>query len=221
MAYIDQTRRPSLGGMAAVIAVHAAIGLVLMAGLTVAGRIIEEDGPIVAIPLPQDPPPPPPETPPEARSNPSEMTPPITAPKPIIDLVPTPPRVDVSDLIPPSRPLPQPGPAIDRVIPAPTPSFAPVGAKPRNDPGQWITADDYRSDWIRRGLVGRASFRLDVAANGTVTGCRITSSTGHEALDQATCRLVSRRARFEPARGPNGEPVAGSYSQSVLWRLPE
>jgi protein TonB len=54
-----------------------------------------------------------------------------------------------------------------------------------------------------------------------VTGCTITRSTGHAALDKATCDLVSKRGRFDAARDGNGKPVAGSYSNSVRWSIPE
>lgn len=225
MAYFDQTRRASPGSMAAVIGVHAAIGALLIAGLTVSD-IVATDDPIISTwdeKLP--PPPPPPEAPPEIEPAPRDAaTPPLYVPQPKLDIDPQPFEFDTTDLIPPPLPpRPQPGP---RVTPGPVvtpaiPKLDPVAAAPRNDPGGWVTNADYRSDWIRRELTGTARFRLDIAASGKVTGCTITRSTGHEALDEATCRLVQRRARFQPARGSDGEPVAGSYSSAVLWQLPE
>ena len=44
---------------------------------------------------------------------------------------------------------------------------------------------------------------------------------GHPALDAATCDLVTKRARFDAARDNTGKPVAGTYSNSVTWRIPE
>jgi protein TonB len=64
-------------------------------------------------------------------------------------------------------------------------------------------------------------FRLDIAADGRVVGCPITGSSGHPELDAATCALVRRRARFQPARGSEREPGAGSYSNAIDWQLPE
>ncbi len=105
--------------------------------------------------------------------------------------------------------------------PEPISSFTPVGAKPRNDPAAWLSTDDYRPSWVRRKLTGLARFRLEIAANGRVTDCTLTGSTGHGVLDTATCKLVTQRARFEPARSGTGEAVASSYSGAVLWQLPE
>lgn len=109
-------------------------------------------------------------------------------------------------------------------FPAPGPSaspFDPVGARPRGNPGKWVTNNDYRSRWIMEELSGTARFTLAIDASGKVTGCTVTRSTGHAPLDAATCDLVTKRARFEAARDGNGKPVAGSYSGTITWRIPE
>ena len=52
------------------------------------------------------------------------------------------------------------GNAIGEISTTPLPSFAdPVSAKPRGNPGEWVTDADYRSRWIREGLSGTARFR--------------------------------------------------------------
>ncbi len=224
MAYADNRTNASPASLAAVIGLHAAAGAFLIAGFSVAGVIAEGDKRFVAIPLPKDPPPPPPPKPiPDPSAN-TPMTPPIFVPKPDLNLVPAPPRIPTTDLFPPPMPpSPIPGPTTTPgpIVPPSVPSVAPVGASPRNDPGRWVTDADYRSAWIRRDMAGTARFRLEIAANGAVTDCTVTSSTGHEALDTATCSLIQRRAKFQPARGSEGEPVAGSFESSILWRLPQ
>ena len=62
---------------------------------------------------------------------------------------------------------------------------------------------------------------LEIAADGRVTNCTITGTSGHPQLDVATCALVSKRAKFQPARGSEGQPVAGSYSNAIDWQLPD
>ena len=103
----------------------------------------------------------------------------------------------------------------------PAPTFNPVSVTPRGNPGRWITDNDYRTSWINRGYSGVASFALEIGANGRVNDCRITASTGHDALDAATCRLLSNRARFNPAKDNSGNSVAGTYTSSVNWQIPE
>ena len=226
MSYLTQSNRASVGSIAAVAAIHAGVGALLVFGLTVSGAMPDIITRLPAKDIRDVPPPPPPPPPPENTATPKESTvPPVFTPVPKLDLKPTPPIIDTTDLIPPPIPSPQPGRG-EIVLPkpappAPTPSFEPVSARPKNDPGRWLSNNDYRPSWTRRELTGLAKFRLEIAANGRVSNCTVTGSTGHSELDAATCSLVSKRARFEPARGGNGEPVAGSYTGSVLWQLPE
>ncbi|GMM93198.1 energy transducer TonB [Qipengyuania sp. MTN3-11] len=223
MSYLDQTRRASPGSMAAVIAIHAGIGAVLVFGLSVAGTVIDKAPPIPSFDV-RDPPPPeiPPEPVPDATA--WSVSPPITAPRPELDLRPVPPTFDVRDIVLPPlppAPIPRSTPSITPSVPSPTPTIDPVAARPRNDPAGWVTTDDYRSSWINRDLTGTARFRLEIAADGRVANCTITGSTGHSELDNATCNLVTRRARFQPARGTDGDAVAGTYASSVRWVVPD
>ena len=113
---------------------------------------------------------------------------------------------------------------IRRANPEPTPRaalFKPVGASPRTNPGRWVTDRDYRPRWMREGLTGSASFTLAIDAQGKVTACTITRSTGHEPLDSATCQLIRERARFDAARDATSKPVAGSYTGTITWRMPD
>ena len=220
MSYVDQSRRPSPASMAAVIGVHAAVAALLVTGLTVTGVIETKDGPLISTEYKLPEPPPPPEPTAEPRPNVEPTQPKITVPQPKFELKPVPPTVPTTPLILPRPPIPQPGLEVTLPKPTPAPSFTPVGAKPRNNPGAWLSNNDYRPSWVRQELTGLASFRLEIAANGRVTECTVTGSTGHSELDAATCSLVTKRARFEPARGSNGEAVAGSYTGSVLWQLP-
>lgn len=219
MSYVDQSRRPSPASMVAVVGVHAAIAAALVAGLTVSGVIVPDDGPLISTEykLPE-PPPPDPVDPVEPKAAPSDPV--IHIPQPRLDIKSADPVIPTTPLVFPPLPKPSPGLGTELLKPTPQPGFDPVAAKPRNDPSRWLSDDDYRPSWARRELTGTARFRLEIAASGKVTDCRVTGSTGHAELDQATCALVTRRARFEPARGTSGEPVAGSYAGAVQWELP-
>jgi protein TonB len=220
MSFVDQSRRPSPASMAAVVAIHAATGAALILGLTVTGTLPEVITKIKGINI--EVPPPPPQDPVEDVKQTESAKQQIVAPLPPLDLNTRPTDVDVTltPIIPPPLPTGL-GAGIELPIAKPKPASDPVAARAKNDPGRWLTNSDYRPGWTRRELTGLASFRLDIAANGKVTGCSITRSTGHPELDEATCALVTKRARFEPARGPSGEPVAGSYNGSVSWELPD
>ena len=84
-----------------------------------------------------------------------------------------------------------------------------------------MTESDYRTVWINREWTGTARFSLKINASGRVTGCEITRSTGHNALDNATCELIAKRARFNAATDANGQAVASTYSNAISWELPD
>lgn len=220
MAYLDTNRRPSGASLVAVVVIHGAVGAALIFGLSVTGIIAEDEAPIPTWDITT--PPPPPEPPKAEPRQPERTQPDVYVPTPPVPLPTQPSFVDTTDVIPLPTPRPIPGPALTpQPLPSITPSFAPIAAKPRNDPKRWVTTEDYRGNWIRQEMTGKARFRLEIAADGRVAGCTVTGSSGHPELDAATCALVSRRAKFQPARGSEGEPVAGSYSNAIDWQLPD
>lgn len=224
MAYLQQnTWRDRPGAVGAVIVIHGLIGYALITGLKGTAILTEKDpfqGYEVKVPI--DPPPPPrPEA--KAEADPKLSQPKVNAPMPPIDVGPQRPPIDASDvIIPQYDPIPKPLPsAAPGPITTPSPKFSPVSARPRNNPGSWVTTADYRSSWINREMVGTARFRLGVTADGKVQDCTITSSSGYSELDKATCDLVTRRARFDAAKDEAGARTSGSYTGSVRWELPE
>ena len=68
---------------------------------------------------------------------------------------------------------------------------------------------------LRNEEEGTTGFRLTVGPNGRVTDCTVTSSSGSNALDAATCRIMRSRARFTPARNNLGEPTTDSVSARI------
>jgi len=76
---------------------------------------------------------------------------------------------------------------------------------------------DYPTKMIENGDAGVVSAHLYIAADGKVTGCKVTETSGAEALDALTCRLATQRARFAPARDAGGQAVAGDYYVAVTW----
>jgi len=92
-------------------------------------------------------------------------------------------------------------------------------AAPRAGLASYIGASDYPAEALRRRLEGTTMFELSIGANGIVTSCAIVSSSGHDVLDNALCRILSARARFTPARDSAGNPVPGTYASSYTWRL--
>lgn len=92
---------------------------------------------------------------------------------------------------------------------------------PANNPGSWVTNDDYPAEAMRAEHEGVTAFRLTYDATGKTTGCEVTSSSGHAELDEATCRLLAERATFIPGRDAAGKQTGGTYSNRVRWQIPD
>lgn len=99
--------------------------------------------------------------------------------------------------------------------------FAPKTARPRGNQAGWVTTDDYPTADIRAGHTGTVRFRVAIDASGRVTGCTVTQSSGFAGLDAATCRNVTRRARFDGASDAMGDKVAGTYDGTIRWVIPQ
>lgn len=106
-------------------------------------------------------------------------------------------------------------------IPSDPPTrFTPEIAKPRNDVARWVTTEDYPTADVRAGHTGTVRFRVAIDTGGRVSDCTIVQSSGYAGLDAATCRNISKRARFDPATDITGARVAGSYTGSIRWVIP-
>lgn len=217
MSYLTQSQTNRPAAILGVIAIHAGLAALVVTGLTVAGFVRPPTPPIIGVQLPPEPPPPDPQI--EQNKTPIAK-PVIYTPQPPNDLT-KPSFTDTTIVLPPL------GNDVIQVIQPPIgnglggATVAPAQAAPRNDPARWVTDSDYRSRWIREGLQGTAKFRLEIAASGKVSGCTITQSTGHAVLDQATCELIVRRARFTPATDSSGAATGGAYVSSIRWVLPD
>lgn len=97
---------------------------------------------------------------------------------------------------------------------------ASAGPQPITSLPLLFSDEDYPAAALRAGEQGRTGFRLAIAANGRVSGCTVTASSGSAALDSATCRLIASRARFRPALDPVGRPAEGNFDGGIVWSLP-
>lgn len=213
MAYADQKMSSNrLIALIVVAILHVALGYGLVTGLAYEGvkkaikRVTTVD--IEEEVKKEEPPPPPPKK--------VENIPPPVAPPVKINVSTAPPKIETVATPPPPAPIVlAPPPAAP-----PAPRAPDTPAQPRGNPGSWATTNDYPSRALREERSGTTGFRVTVGTDGRVIDCQITSSSGHDDLDQATCSNVTRRARFRPAM-QDGEPVQGSYSNRVRWVIPD
>lgn len=100
------------------------------------------------------------------------------------------------------------------------PMSKPNGTEPIPLSKYWATMSDYPSYSLANEHEGTSKFMVKVKVDGTVATCKIISSSGHEELDAATCKIVTRRAKFNPATDAKGSPVEGYFQGAVDWELP-
>lgn len=213
----------SRSSIAAVAAIHVALGYGLVTGLDI-GEVFAPppEKPPLVVKLKQLPPPPEPQ--PRIPADPVKIdpTPPVfNIPVPPVPPQPLPPTGPVISKSSWTMPLPtDPGPVeftrtADPVPPVPTPA-ARTGSRPRS--GNLITADDYPEASRRLNEEGLVEVRFTVNADGRVTDCAVERSSGHPRLDAATCARIEARFRFDPAR-EDGRAVSEVRTQRVNWAL--
>ncbi|MCB2073629.1 MAG: energy transducer TonB [Novosphingobium sp.] len=209
MAYADQSMSGNrVTALIIVALIHVVLGYALVTGLAyeAAKKVIQRVTTVdIKEEVKEEEPPPPPkkvDLPP----------PPPVAPPPKINVAVAPPPIQTVTTPPPPAPIVLAPPA-----PAPPPPPPPKPATPRNDPGSWATPNDYPSRALREERTGTTGFRVTIDDNGRVASCSITSSSGHADLDEATCKFVTRRARFrKPSDG-----YGTVYSNRVRWVIPD
>ena len=226
----DPSRPDRAKAIVAVLAVHAALGALLLAR---PGTLVQRmsDQPTVLIDIAPEPPPPPPETDPGKAREEEGAAGKKAEPTPIV----------------------RPEPRID--IPAPTPvAAAPVagtGASPNagastagSGPGAGGSGTGRggggaggggglgsearllggnRAKLPRQMLYqfaadrGFAHLWLTVADSGRVTDCSVMQSSGSGDVDQALCGLMIRQSRWSPARDKQGQPVTVRLRYTATW----
>jgi protein TonB len=60
---------------------------------------------------------------------------------------------------------------------------------------------------------------MTVGVDGQVTACVTVASSGSKSLDDATCSIFTRRARFSPAIGADGRPTVDTHIARLRWRV--
>jgi periplasmic protein TonB len=220
--------------IAAVVAVHVALAFIILSGLNVrmVQRAVER---LTTIDITEPPPPPPVQPPPQPAPQPHAMKEAQGAPAK---------KAEPSPVVapPPKLPVPSPIPAakVAGTGSAPTSGAAlagngtgagGIGTGPGgggNDfsgytPARRISRIPDReygalaATGLRSGNVG---VTIRVNPDGSVSNCRIARSSGNSYADSLMCQLTVRYIRFDPARDPNGRPVAQDITFFPNWWKP-
>jgi protein TonB len=218
--------------IAAVVAVHAALALVILSGLNV--RMVRETVDQLTTIAINQPPPPRPVQPPKPAPKPQAMKKPEGA---------SAKQAEPTPVVAPQQKLPVPSPIPAARVAGTGISTASGAALAGNGtgaggsgngaggggtggftPAQKITKipnGEYRRlvsvSGMERGTVGVA---IRVNADGSSSNCRVVRSSGNPIADSLMCELTERYVRFLPARDPSGRPIAEDITWYPNWFRP-
>jgi protein TonB len=213
MAYAQQgMSRNRMVALGIVALLHIFLGYAFITGLAL--KVVKQIvNPIETVnvkeeaPPPEEPPPPPPK----------EIDIPPFVPPPEVSIAQdTPPTISVQTVVRQDTP-PVFAPAAPPAPPAPVAKVAPTQATPKGR-GNGISEDDYPDASRRAEEQGVVRVSYTVGTDGKATNCSVTQSSGSPRLDDATCKIIERRFRFNPATR-DGQPVSETKVQPVRWQL--
>lgn len=81
----------------------------------------------------------------------------------------------------------------------------------------WFSLDDMPIYLLKQGPgLWQVPIRVTVEPQGKLRSCEVEATGGIADLNRLTCRIVMRRAKFQPAR-IQGAPAIGVYRTSIMW----
>lgn len=82
------------------------------------------------------------------------------------------------------------------------------------------TLNEFPAEAREARMEGVTTIAVTTDPEGGVADCSVTQSSGHDALDTASCRYVGALAPFTPARDLENNPTTGRFVRRVSWKLP-
>jgi protein TonB len=218
MSYLDQTSRNKPRTIAAVTILHVGLGYLIVSGLAI--NVIKYVPQITPTHIYEDTKTPPPRTDPPPPPRNAREDPLPQSPDPLVKSNIE--RVTTIDVLPqgPVKPVwSDPGPIAPPPPDPPKESLA-RAVEPGGGRAGWVTSEDYPPGALREGVTGTVGISVAIGIDGRVQGCEVTKSSGNAQLDDTTCRLYARRARFKPGLDAEGKPVAAHFADRIRWELP-
>ena len=86
--------------------------------------------------------------------------------------------------------------------------------------GKYVNDEDYPAHAIMEEATGSVRFTLLIDEAGRVADCTVIETSGVAVLDAQTCAIIKRRAKFEPAVGPDEKPAKDAVMSRITWAMP-
>lgn len=94
-----------------------------------------------------------------------------------------------------------------------------IATMPKVDYAKLFMTRDYPSKLVERGIQGSVGALLTIGSDGAVSACRAIESSRTIELDELTCAIFVKRARYAPALDKSGKAVAALSYYRVNWML--
>jgi TonB family protein len=92
-------------------------------------------------------------------------------------------------------------------------------AEPTQPLANIFSPADYPADAFSQMQQGTLTLTFLVDEKGEIADCTVDDTSGVAALDMMSCYVISKRAHFRPALGPDGKPVRSAQSSTIVWRI--
>ena len=84
----------------------------------------------------------------------------------------------------------------------------------------YFSPDDYPARADRQEEQGAVRFDLAIGTDGRVSNCLVTRSSGSAVLDRSTCRILTRRLRYQRIDRPGAWRTAAASDRGIVrWTL--
>jgi TonB family protein len=96
---------------------------------------------------------------------------------------------------------------------------SPLKRRAKANLGRIFHDSDYPRIALERDQSGRVTFGLLIDEKGRVADCTIVATSGVATLDAQACAILTTRAQFKPAIGPDGKPARDAVTATIVWRM--
>ncbi|MCY7280077.1 MAG: energy transducer TonB [Sphingomonas bacterium] len=94
-----------------------------------------------------------------------------------------------------------------------------IATMPKVEYTKLFKSQDYLIRLIEKGIQGSVGALLSVDSTGAVSACRAIESSRTVELDELTCAIFLKRARYEPAIDKSGKAVSALTYYRVNWMI--
>jgi TonB family protein len=98
--------------------------------------------------------------------------------------------------------------------------LAAIVTKPDASPASIFSSDDYPREALIKGQAGTVGVLIWIEATGRVSTCEVIESSAAPILEKTTCDILTRRARFAPAKDAAGAAIRSPSFSRIRWLLP-